>query len=173
MIANGILVIPGFQKRPPPRFGKTTPKPAPPVERPSKILPSASRPSGRLIEIRDIFFSGFVSGTRTTLWGDMVGWTMPTNTLRTQASRFLHLALKAHDEDQLMDAHQFTVKAAELLEGAVSLEELRKATSRASTSSLPSRNSYSTKSGEKLDNGGRMPRQSGAVRRESRAGKRS
>jgi|SRR5215472_2493285 len=76
----------------------------------------------------------------------MVGWTMPTNTLRTQASRFLHLALKAHDKGQLMDAHQFTVKAAELLEGAVSLEELRKATSRVRASSP--RHSYTAASQE-------------------------
>ena len=80
---------------------------------------------------------------------------MPTNSLRAQANRFLHLALKAHDKGHLTDAHQFTVKAAELLEDAVSLEELRKAGSRVPTSSLPSRNSRSTKSGaKKLDNGG-------------------
>jgi hypothetical protein len=77
--------------------------------------------------------------------------TMPTNRLRAQANRFLHLALKAHDKGQLTDAHQFTVKAAELLEGAVSLEELRKATSRVPTSSLPTRNSRNTKSGANLD----------------------
>jgi hypothetical protein len=80
--------------------------------------------------------------------------TMSTNTLRAQANRFLHLALEAHDNGQFTDAHQFTVKAAELLDGAVSLEELRKAASRVPTSSLPSRNSRSTKSGAKLDNGG-------------------
>jgi hypothetical protein len=85
---------------------------------------------------------------------------MPTNSLRAQANRFLHLALRAHDKGQLTDAHQFTVKAAELLQGAVSLEELRKAASR------------NTKSGAKLDNGGRMPRQSGGVPGESKAGKR-
>ena len=86
--------------------------------------------------------------------GDMVACTMPTNILRAQANRFLHLALKAHDNGQLMDAHHFTVKAAELLEGAVSLEELRKAAARVPASSLPSGNSCSTKSGAKLDNGG-------------------
>jgi len=79
---------------------------------------------------------------------------MPTNRLRAQANRFLHLALKAYDEGQLTDAHQFTVKAAELLEDAVSLEEVREAASRVPTSSLPSRNSRSTKSGAKLDKGG-------------------
>jgi hypothetical protein len=64
---------------------------------------------------------------------------MPTNSLRAQANRFLHLALKAHDKGQLTDAHRFTVKAVELLEGAVSLEELRKAASRVPTSSLTQR----------------------------------
>jgi len=84
----------------------------------------------------------------------MLGCTMPTNSLRAQANRFLHLALEAHAKGQLTDAHQFTVKAAELLEDAVSLEKLRKATSRAPTSPLPSRNSRSTKSGAKLDSRG-------------------
>jgi hypothetical protein len=79
--------------------------------------------------------------------------TVSTNRLRAQANRFLDLALKAHDKGQLTDAHQFTVKAAELLEAAVSLEELRKAVSRVPTS-LPSRNSRSTKSGARLDDGG-------------------
>src|SRR5262249_5868195 len=84
----------------------------------------------------------------------VLGCMMPTNRLRAQANRFLHLALKAYDEGQLTDAHQFTVKAAELLEDAVSLEEVREAASRVPTSSLPSRNSRSTKSGAKLDKGG-------------------
>jgi hypothetical protein len=75
---------------------------------------------------------------------------MPTNSLRAQAIRFLQLALTAHDKGKLTDAHQFTLKAAELLEGAVSLEQLRKAASRVPTSSLPSRNSRIIKSGAKL-----------------------
>src|SRR5262249_47024354 len=79
---------------------------------------------------------------------------MPPNRLPAQANRFLHLALKAHDKGQLTDAHQFTVKPADLLEAAVGVEELRKAASRVPPSSLPSRNSRSTKSGPKLDNGG-------------------
>jgi hypothetical protein len=88
------------------------------------------------------------------LWGVCLAATVSTNRLRAQANRFLDLALKAHDKGQLTDAHQFTVKAAELLEAAVSLEELRKAVSRVPTSSLPSRNSRSTKSGARLDDGG-------------------
>jgi hypothetical protein len=72
---------------------------------------------------------------------------MPANSLRAQANRFLHLALEAHGKGQLTDAHQFTVKAAELLDDAVSVEELRKAASR-----IP--NSRSAKSGARLDNGG-------------------
>jgi len=80
--------------------------------------------------------------------------TMPANTLRAQANRFLHLALEAHAKGLLTDAHQFTVKAAELLEDAVSLEELRKASSRVATSSLPSRNSRSTKLGANVDKRG-------------------
>jgi len=77
---------------------------------------------------------------------------MPTNILRAQANRFLHLALKAHAKGRLTDAHQFTVKAAELLEDAVSLEELRKASPRVAT--LPSGNSRSTKRGANLDKRG-------------------
>ena len=80
--------------------------------------------------------------------------TMPANTLRAQANRFLHLALEARAKGLLTDAHQFTVKAAELLEDAVSLEELRKASSRVATSSLPSRNSRSTKLGANVDKRG-------------------
>jgi hypothetical protein len=79
---------------------------------------------------------------------------MPANTLRAQANRFLHLALEARAKGLLTDAHQFTVKAAELLEDAVSLEELRKASSRVATSSLPSRNSRSTKLGANVDKRG-------------------
>jgi hypothetical protein len=79
---------------------------------------------------------------------------MPTNSLRAQANRFLHLALEAHTKGQLTDAHQFTVKAAELLEDAVSLEELRKASSRVATSSPQSKNSRSIKPGANLDKRG-------------------
>jgi hypothetical protein len=52
---------------------------------------------------------------------------MPTNQLRTRANRFLHLAVQAHDQGRLADAHALTLKAAEYLEQAVSLEELRRA----------------------------------------------
>lgn len=79
---------------------------------------------------------------------------MPTNGLRAQANRFLHLALETHAKGQFTDAHQFTVKAAELLEDAVSLEELRMASSRAATSSLSSRDSRGIKPGANLDKRG-------------------
>jgi hypothetical protein len=95
----------------------------------------------------------FRVGNPNDFVGGMLGCIMPANSLRAQANRFLHLALEAHDKGQLTDAHQFTLKAVELLEGAVSLEELRKAASRVPTSSPPNRNSRSTKSGAKLDNG--------------------
>jgi hypothetical protein len=52
---------------------------------------------------------------------------MPTNQLRSRANRYLHLAVQAHDEGRLADAHALTLKAAEYLEQAVSLEELRQA----------------------------------------------
>ena len=54
---------------------------------------------------------------------------MPTNKLRCQAHRFLQLALKAHDEGRLANAHTLTLKAAKYLEDAVAVEELRQATS--------------------------------------------
>jgi hypothetical protein len=50
---------------------------------------------------------------------------MPSNKLRNQAEQFLRLARKAHDEGRLADARTLTLKAAEYLEDAVSLEELR------------------------------------------------
>jgi hypothetical protein len=50
---------------------------------------------------------------------------MPSNKLRLEAQYFLQLAAKAHDEGRLADARALTLKAAEHLEDAVSLEELR------------------------------------------------
>jgi hypothetical protein len=50
---------------------------------------------------------------------------MPSNTLRYQAEEFLRLARKAHDEGRLADARELTLMAAECLEGAVDLEQLR------------------------------------------------
>jgi hypothetical protein len=55
----------------------------------------------------------------------MLRWGMPSNTLRHQAEQFLRLARQAHDEGRLADAHTLTLKAAEFLEDAVSLEEMR------------------------------------------------
>jgi hypothetical protein len=54
---------------------------------------------------------------------------MPTNKLRRQAHRFLQLALKAHDEGRLANAHTFTLKAAKYLDDAVAVQELRQQTS--------------------------------------------
>ena len=50
---------------------------------------------------------------------------MPSNRLRFQAEELLRLARKAHEEGRLADARALTLKAAERLEDAVSLEELR------------------------------------------------
>ena len=52
-------------------------------------------------------------------------WAMPSNKLRLEAQHFLQLAAKAHNEGRLADARELTLMAAECLEGAVDLEELR------------------------------------------------
>jgi len=57
---------------------------------------------------------------------------MPTNELRSHAKELLSLALKAHDDGDLAEAHSLTVRAADFLEGAISIEKLRAATSRSS-----------------------------------------
>jgi hypothetical protein len=54
---------------------------------------------------------------------------MPTNKLRRQGDRFLRLALKAHDEGRLANAHTLTLKAAKYSEDAVAVEELYQNTS--------------------------------------------
>ena len=51
---------------------------------------------------------------------------MPTNQLRYEAEELLRLARKAHDEGHLADARALTLEAAERLENAVNLEELRR-----------------------------------------------
>ncbi len=51
---------------------------------------------------------------------------MPSNRLRREAEELLRLARKAHDEGRLTEARAFTLQAAERLEDAVSLEELRR-----------------------------------------------
>jgi hypothetical protein len=50
---------------------------------------------------------------------------MPTK-LRIEAERYLTLALKAQSEEQAADAHALTRKAADFLEEAIALEELRR-----------------------------------------------
>ena len=50
---------------------------------------------------------------------------MPTK-LRIEAERYLTLALKAQSEGQGADAHELTQKAADFLEEAIALEELRR-----------------------------------------------
>jgi hypothetical protein len=57
---------------------------------------------------------------------------MPTNELRSHARELLSLALKAHDDGHLAEAHSLTVRAADFLEDAISIEKLRAATSRSS-----------------------------------------
>jgi hypothetical protein len=51
---------------------------------------------------------------------------MRTNRLRMQAESCLALARKAQDDGRAADAHAFTLKAAEYLEQAVNIEELRR-----------------------------------------------
>ncbi len=51
---------------------------------------------------------------------------MPSNKLRREAEELLRLARKAQDDGRLSAARAFTLQAAERLEDAVSLEELRR-----------------------------------------------
>jgi len=51
----------------------------------------------------------------------------------------LFLPVEAHDRGRIADAHQLTLKAAEFLEDAVSLEELRSVSSVASTKTTNAR----------------------------------
>jgi hypothetical protein len=46
--------------------------------------------------------------------------------LKVQAERFLVLAIEAQHDGRLDDAHVLTLKAAEFLEDAVSMEELQR-----------------------------------------------
>ncbi len=50
---------------------------------------------------------------------------MPTNKLRSQAARLLARALEAQDNARTAEAHELTVKAAQCLEDAMSVEQLR------------------------------------------------
>jgi hypothetical protein len=56
---------------------------------------------------------------------------MPTNALRSQAARFLASALEAQESGRTLEAHELTMKAAECLEDAMSIEQLRAASARA------------------------------------------
>jgi hypothetical protein len=58
------------------------------------------------------------------------GMVMPTNKLRGQAARFLAWALEAQERGHMLEAHELTMKAAECLEDAMSLEQLRAASAR-------------------------------------------
>jgi hypothetical protein len=58
---------------------------------------------------------------------------MPTNQLRSQAALFLARALEAQESGRSLDAHELTIKAAECLEDAMSVEQLREASKRATT----------------------------------------
>jgi hypothetical protein len=50
---------------------------------------------------------------------------MPTNKLRSQASRLLAQALKLHEAGRNAEAHKLTIEAANCLEDAVSIEGFR------------------------------------------------
>jgi hypothetical protein len=56
---------------------------------------------------------------------------MPTNELRSQAARLLAAALEAQESGRTLEAHELTMKAAECLEDAMSVEQLRAASARA------------------------------------------
>lgn len=55
---------------------------------------------------------------------------MPTNALRSQAARLLACALEAQESGRTLEAHELTMKAAECLEDAMSVEQLRAASAR-------------------------------------------
>lgn len=55
---------------------------------------------------------------------------MPTNRLRSQAAYFLTRALEAQESGHTVQAHELTMKAAEFLEDAMSVEQLRVASRR-------------------------------------------
>ncbi len=61
---------------------------------------------------------------------------MPTNKLRSQAARFLARALEAQEGGRTAEAHKLTMKAAECLEDAMSVEQLRGASTRVVARSL-------------------------------------
>jgi hypothetical protein len=54
---------------------------------------------------------------------------MPINELRIQAYQLLALALEAHEAGRSADAYEFTAKAMEHLQDAMSVAELRRASS--------------------------------------------
>jgi hypothetical protein len=55
---------------------------------------------------------------------------MPTNQLRSQAALFLARALEAQEGGRSLEAHELTMRAAECLEDAMSIEQLRGASAR-------------------------------------------
>lgn len=55
---------------------------------------------------------------------------MPTRALRNQAARLLASALEAQESGRTLEAHELTMKAAECLEDAMSVEQLRAASAR-------------------------------------------
>jgi hypothetical protein len=59
---------------------------------------------------------------------------MPTNKLRSQASRLLVQALKLHEAGRNAEAHKLTIEAANCLEDAVSIEGFRLGAHRKSSS---------------------------------------
>ena len=50
---------------------------------------------------------------------------MPTNKLRTEATRLLTRALKLHEAGRNREAHALTIRAANFLEDAVAVEGFR------------------------------------------------
>jgi hypothetical protein len=66
---------------------------------------------------------------------------MPTNQLRSQAALFLARALEAQAGGRSLEAHELTMKAAECLEDAMSVEQLRGASARVATRLVAARSS--------------------------------
>ncbi len=61
---------------------------------------------------------------------------MPTEKLRSEAARLLAAALEAQENGRTLEAHELTMKAAECLEDAMSIEQLRAASARVTMRSL-------------------------------------
>lgn len=58
---------------------------------------------------------------------------MPTNRLRSEGARLLTRALEAQENGRTAEAHELTMQAAQCLEDAMSVEQLRGTSTRLAT----------------------------------------